>query len=93
MLDLFTKTAERDRALRAVPCCPFNHGLGDVDTGSNSARKLARARGIPGDYVIISDEQFEENVVEGLAAGADDYLTKPFHLQELRRVWERPKNR
>jgi len=31
-----------------------------------------------------SDRQVEkESVVEGLAAGADDYLTKPFHHEEL----------
>jgi two-component system, cell cycle response regulator len=35
-------------------------------------------------YTIFLTQMAEkENVVEGLAAGADDYLTKPFHTQEL----------
>lgn len=35
-------------------------------------------------YVILLTGKTEkENVVEGLAAGADDYLTKPFHQEEL----------
>ncbi len=35
-------------------------------------------------YVIILTSASEtENVVKGLAAGADDYLTKPFHAEEL----------
>jgi two-component system cell cycle response regulator len=35
-------------------------------------------------YVILLTSNVEkESVVEGLAAGADDYLTKPFHENEL----------
>lgn len=36
-------------------------------------------------YVILLTSNTEkEQVIEGLAAGADDYLTKPFHTGELR---------
>jgi diguanylate cyclase (GGDEF)-like protein len=35
-------------------------------------------------YIIILTSNAEkENVVKGLSAGADDYLTKPFHREEL----------
>lgn len=35
-------------------------------------------------YVILLTSNVEkESIVEGLAAGADDYLTKPFHQKEL----------
>lgn len=35
-------------------------------------------------YVILLTSNMEkESIVEGLAAGADDYLTKPFHEKEL----------
>jgi diguanylate cyclase (GGDEF)-like protein len=33
--------------------------------------------------IIVTSASEKENVVEGLAAGADDYLTKPFHPKEL----------
>jgi diguanylate cyclase (GGDEF)-like protein len=33
--------------------------------------------------VLLTGKSEKESVVEGLAAGADDYLTKPFHHEEL----------
>ena len=40
----------------------------------------------PDDYchvIMLTSNADKENVVQGLAAGADDYLTKPFHSGEL----------
>ena len=34
--------------------------------------------------ILLTSNDDKEQVVEGLAAGADDYLTKPFHQGELR---------
>jgi diguanylate cyclase (GGDEF)-like protein len=33
--------------------------------------------------ILLTGKSAKESVVEGLAAGADDYLTKPFHHDEL----------
>ena len=33
--------------------------------------------------ILLTGKSGKESVVEGLAAGADDYLTKPFHPEEL----------
>jgi two-component system, cell cycle response regulator len=33
--------------------------------------------------ILLTGKSGEESVVQGLAAGADDYLTKPFHPEEL----------
>src|ERR1035438_3063196 len=33
--------------------------------------------------ILLTSNSDKEQVVEGLAAGADDYLTKPFHSGEL----------
>jgi two-component system cell cycle response regulator len=33
--------------------------------------------------ILLTGKSAKESVVEGLAAGADDYLTKPFHPEEL----------
>lgn len=34
--------------------------------------------------IMVTSIAEKENIVKGLAAGADDYLTKPFHAEELR---------
>jgi len=34
--------------------------------------------------IILTANSVRENKIEGLQTGADDYLTKPFDLQELR---------
>lgn len=33
--------------------------------------------------IVLTSNSEKERVVEGLAAGADGYLTKPFHSSEL----------
>jgi PleD family two-component response regulator len=33
--------------------------------------------------ILLTGKSEKESIVEGLAAGADDYLTKPFHPEEL----------
>ena len=45
-----------------------------------------RIRAVQSSYVyiiMVTSIAEKENVVKGLAAGADDYLTKPFHTEEL----------
>jgi diguanylate cyclase (GGDEF)-like protein len=37
----------------------------------------------PSHLILLTSNADKEQVVEGLAAGADDYLTKPFHSGEL----------
>ena len=38
--------------------------------------------------VLLSSKEGSQSTVEGLEAGADDYITKPIDLRELRRVLE-----
>jgi len=53
-------------------------------TGIELCRRIRASSEGPYTYVIILTAVSEtENVVKGLAAGADDYLTKPFHADEL----------
>jgi DNA-binding response OmpR family regulator len=56
-------------------------GLPDVD-GVDLCRSL-RAQQPDGVLVILTARREEMDVVVGLEAGADDYLTKPFGLTEL----------
>lgn len=53
--------------------------------GLELCRKLRQSNG--GEYfyiVLLTTRSQQEEIVEGLAAGADDYLTKPYNPQELR---------
>lgn len=56
----------------------------EVD-GGELIRRI-RARGGPG-YVytiLLTARSQKEDLVEGMEAGADDFVTKPFHQEELR---------
>jgi two-component system cell cycle response regulator len=53
-------------------------------TGADLCRHIRSAFRQSYAYIIVLTRQTEkDNVVEALAAGADDYLTKPFHRGEL----------
>jgi DNA-binding response OmpR family regulator len=73
-------------ALNEMARCSFDLalldlGLPDVD-GVEIARRLRAEQ--PGCVlVMLTARQEEMDVVVGLEAGADDYLTKPFRLAEL----------
>jgi len=49
--------------------------------GFDLARKLRERSKIP--LIMLTARNEEEDVVRALSIGADDYLTKPFHLREL----------
>ena len=56
-------------------------GLNGVDI----CREMRRYRPEPYTYLLLlTANDAKESVVEGLESGADDYLTKPFHPQELK---------
>lgn len=68
-------------AMHQYDCILLDLGLPDGD-GLDLIRQVkseGRAEGI----IIISASDGIEKRVEGLQLGADDYLTKPFHLAEL----------
>lgn len=45
--------------------------------------KAMRSKGIPIPVIIITGMSELDDRIEGLDGGADDYLVKPFHVQEL----------
>ncbi len=65
--------------------------------GMDGLELLTRIRKIDYQYpiLILSARSAEEHLIEGLNAGADDYMTKPFSLPELflpiERILERQK--
>jgi DNA-binding response OmpR family regulator len=46
----------------------------------------ARPRTVPVDLVLLTSLASREDIIQGLEAGADDFLTKPFELPRRRRV-------
>jgi len=48
------------------------------------SRARQRATPVPTYIILLTAKTGKENVVAGLSAGADDYLTKPFDAEELR---------
>ncbi|MEV6286190.1 response regulator transcription factor [Kribbella sp. NPDC051770] len=54
--------------------------LGEVD-GYTCIREIRRLSDIP--IVIVSARSDTHDIVAGLEAGADDYVTKPFQVKEL----------
>lgn len=55
-------------------------GLPDMD-GVNVIRKIRTWSNVP--IVVISARSEDQDKIEALDAGADDYLTKPFSVEEL----------
>ena len=68
-------------ATAAVGVVLLDLGLPDID-GIAVCRELRRARPDLAILILTARDQ-ELDVVAGLDAGADDYLTKPFRLAEL----------
>ena len=73
-------------ALRAaderVDAVVLDLGLPDVD-GVEVCRRLRAAHGAALPILVLTARADELDVVVGLDAGADDYVTKPFRLAEL----------
>jgi diguanylate cyclase (GGDEF)-like protein len=69
---------ERERPALVITDCVM------PDVGGFELCQRIRAAQSSYVYIIMVTSMSEtENVVKGLAAGADDYLTKPFHTEEL----------
>jgi DNA-binding response OmpR family regulator len=69
------------RAADGVRAVVLDLGLPDID-GVDVCRRLREvAPGVP--VLILTARTSETDVVVGLDAGADDYVTKPFRLAEL----------
>ena len=81
--DVVTSTADADAALAAsqYPAIVLDLGLPDGD-GLDFLRVLRR-RGDATPVLILTARGGIQDRVKGLQAGADDYLGKPFALEEL----------
>jgi two-component system alkaline phosphatase synthesis response regulator PhoP len=72
--------------LRAAESAPFDLAVVDVMLPEVDGLELCsrlRQRGIQTPVLFLTVKGAPEDRVRGFEAGGDDYLTKPFHLQEL----------
>jgi DNA-binding response OmpR family regulator len=76
-------TALRAAADRTYDVVLLDVALGEGPTGHDVAR-LLRARRDVVPIIMLTALDSEADAVQGLEAGADDYVTKPFGLAELR---------
>jgi DNA-binding response OmpR family regulator len=74
-------TANQKIILHSYDCCLIDIGLPDGN-GLKLIQKLKQLQPNTGN-IIISARHALDDKLKGLDIGADDYLTKPFHLQEL----------
>ena len=76
-----TVALERARSL-AYDCILLDLGLPGAIDGLDVCRELRRSR-VPTSVLIITARDALDARIEGLDAGGDDYLVKPFALEEL----------
>ncbi len=65
---------------------PYDLAIIDLGLPKMSGLQLIcslREKGVPFPILILTARGDWQDKVEGLEAGADDYLTKPFHMEEL----------
>jgi DNA-binding response OmpR family regulator len=78
---------DADTALERLEGGPYDLVILDLLLpGSRDGIELCReirARGIPSKVLMLTARDTVENKIEGLDAGADDYLVKPFSFREL----------
>jgi DNA-binding response OmpR family regulator len=83
-----TAVADGESALDAAAERPFDIVLLDVALGAgptgHDVARLLRGRRDVVPIIMLTALDSEADAVQGLEAGADDYVTKPFGLAELR---------
>ena len=81
--DLFEKAHDASTALATVRYAAVILDLGLPDADGISVLRELRSRGDPTPVLILTARGGVQDRVNGLRAGADDYLVKPFALEEL----------
>ena len=81
--DVFERARDASTALAMVRYSAAILDLGLPDADGISVLKELRSRGDPTPVLILTARGGVQDRVNGLRAGADDYLVKPFALEEL----------
>ncbi len=81
-----TAAADGEAGLNAVLADSYDLILLDIMLPKVNGYEICRAvreRGIDTPIIMLTAKGQEEDIIFGLNLGADDYVTKPFHLREL----------
>jgi DNA-binding response OmpR family regulator len=81
--DVMTTADEAEAALRTVRFAAVILDLGLPDEDGLAVLRRLRARNDPTPVLILTARGGVQDRVTGLRSGADDYLAKPFALEEL----------
>ena len=82
-VDGVATAAQAEAALSAARCDMMILDLGLPDEDGMSLLRRLRAGGVTLPVLVLTARDAVEDRVAGLRAGADDYLVKPFDLNEL----------
>ena len=81
-------------ALKILPTQKFDLIITDINMPNINGLEVVsfvkshpQYQAIP--LIIVSTEQGEKEIQKGLSLGASDYLTKPFHPENLKKVIQR----
>ncbi|MHB8482459.1 MAG: response regulator [Nitrospiria bacterium] len=84
-------------ALKMLPTQKFDLIITDINMPNiNGLEVVSFVKGHPQyqsiPLIIVSTEQGEKEIQKGLSLGASDYLTKPFHPENLKKVIQKVMN-
>ena len=80
------KATDYDSGIEKISLYQYDCILLDINLPGGSGLMILnemKKKGIQGNTIIISARNSIDDKISGLDLGADDYLTKPFHLAEL----------
>ncbi|MDR2950289.1 MAG: response regulator transcription factor [Dysgonomonas sp.] len=83
---IIEKATDYNSGIEKIHLYEYDCILLDISLPGGSGLKILeemKKSGIVGNTIIISAKNSLEDKITGLDLGADDYLTKPFHLAEL----------
>ena len=76
-------SAERAFAVELPDLVIIDIGLGDEHEGGFELCRGLRARSQQLPIIFLTAKNLKDDVIEGFKMGADDYITKPFSMEEL----------